>query len=248
MSAPFIENYRFRYKTRGKWIYIPNEACRRRAAQILRFFERAIEFPAYFYHYKSGGHVAALHGHLSGQHFFKIDIRNFFYSIANNRVARTLASYGLRGAPKYAKWSTVRNPYGPHPRYVLPIGFWQSPHIASLVMVKSPIADAIERAIDRGVSVTVYLDDIIGSSVDADLLREVYDDIRLACATAGLIPNPDKLTPPSAAIVAFNCDLTSGRAEVTDERIAKFYRAFPSFRARESFETYVTRVASENRR
>jgi hypothetical protein len=140
----------------------------------------------------------------------------------------------------------VRNPYGDTPRYVLPIGFWQSPHIASLVLVKSPVADAIERAIGRGITVSVYLDDIIGSSIDGDLLSEAYDDIRQACAVAGLVPNPDKLTPPSAAIVAFNCELTNGRTEVTDERVARFYKKFPSLRARQSFESYVARVARNN--
>jgi hypothetical protein len=111
MSAPLIENYRFKYKTRGKWIYVPNDRCLQRAKHIIRFFNRDVSFPDYFYHYRSGGHVAALHAHLKNDFFFKIDVRNFFYSIARNRVARAFAAKGLRGAPTYAKWSTVRSPY-----------------------------------------------------------------------------------------------------------------------------------------
>jgi hypothetical protein len=106
MSAPLIENYRFKYKTRGKWIYVPNDRCLQRAKHIIRFFNRDVSFPDYFYHYRSGGHVAALHAHLKNDFFFKIDVRNFFYSIARNRVARAFAAKGLRGAPTYAKWST----------------------------------------------------------------------------------------------------------------------------------------------
>lgn len=163
---PAILNYEQKFFDGKKWIFIPSERGERRAVQVLKFFERSVTFPDYFYHYKSGGHVAALHDHLQHDFFFRIDIQNFFYSIARNRVQRALASKGLRGAPTYAKWSTVRSPYDGGPRYVLPIGFRQSPHIASLVLMQSPVFDAIERARANGVLVSVYLDDIIGSHAD----------------------------------------------------------------------------------
>jgi hypothetical protein len=246
MSAPLIENYRFKYKSRGKWIYVPNEHCLRRARHIIKFFNRDVSFPAYFYHYKSGGHVAALHDHLKNDFFFKIDIQKFFYSIARNRVARALASHGLRGAPTYAKWSTVRTPYDDGPRYVLPIGFWQSPHIASLVLMQSPVVDAIERARDKGVLVSVYLDDFVGSHSEEGLLREVYEDIQAACVAAHLVPNAGKLVAPSNAIVAFNCHLTKGSAKVTDARVAEFYAVEQTALAQQSFENYLERVERAN--
>jgi hypothetical protein len=248
MSAPLIENYQFKYKSRGKWIYVPNDFCLRRAKHIINFFERHIAFPGYFYHYKSGGHVAALHSHLKNDFFFKIDVQNFFYSIARNRVDRALRSKGLRGAPTYAKWSTVRSPYENGPRYVLPIGFWQSTHIASLVLMQSPVAAAIERARDTGVFVSVYLDDFVGSHSDEALLREVYEDIQAACVEANLVPNERKLVPPSKAIVAFNCDLTKGQATVTNERIEKFFAEDHSALAWASFDSYLERVERANAR
>jgi hypothetical protein len=248
MSAPLIENYRFKYKTRGKWIYVPNDRCLQRAKHIIRFFNRDVSFPDYFYHYRSGGHVAALHAHLKNDFFFKIDVRNFFYSIARNRVARAFAAKGLRGAPTYAKWSTVRSPYENGPRYVLPIGFWQSPHIASLVLMQSPVATAIERARGRGVLVSVYLDDFIGSHRDDALLREVYEDIQTACIDANLVPNENKLVAPSKAIVAFNCNLIKGSAKVTDERVAEFFSVGHTELARRSFENYLERVERANER
>lgn len=244
---PVIENFKFKYQARGKWIYVPSVYCERRAEQILNFFRRNIQFPDYFYHYQPGGHVAALHEHLKNEFFFKIDIKNFFYSIARNRVQRALASYGMKGAPTYAKWSTVRSPYEIGPRYVLPIGFWQSPHIASLVLMQSPVFDAMERARNKGTTISVYLDDIIGSHADANFLNLVYEDVRRACVEANLIPNADKLVPPSNAIVAFNCDLTSGSTKVTDERIARFFEAAPTAFSRKAFEAYVKRVAVGNR-
>lgn len=241
-----IENYKFKYRSRGKFIYAPNRACDRRAEQVVDFIERRVEFPEHFYHFKSGGHVAALHDHLDNGFFFKIDIQNFFYSIARNRVHRALASWGMKGAPTFARWSTVRSPYETGPRYVLPIGFKQSPHVASLVLMQSPVATAIDEAKSLGVTMSVYLDDIIGSHDDAALLTTAYERVRQACIEANLVPNADKLVAPTQAMVAFNCNLTKGMVSVTDARIAKFYAEYPSPASRISFEAYVDRVASAN--
>ena len=54
------------------------------------------------------------------------------------------------------------------------------------------------------------------------MLTAAYEDIRAACVNAGFIPNPAKLVPPSAAITAFNCDLTNNSALVTPARVAKY--------------------------
>ncbi|MHC2280605.1 hypothetical protein ACVME8_007248 [Bradyrhizobium diazoefficiens] len=75
---------------------------------------------------KKGGHVAALHAHLHNHFFFKIDIQNFYYSIARMRVTRALRQWGYPGANTFAMWSCVRNPL-PGPKHALPIGFVQSP-------------------------------------------------------------------------------------------------------------------------
>jgi reverse transcriptase-like protein len=241
-----IENYEFKYRSRGKWIYKPKKGCDRRGQQVIDFIERCVKFPEYFYHFRSGGHVAALHEHLKNKFFFKIDIKNFFYSIARNRVHRALAECGMRGAPTFAVWSTVRSPYPHGPKYVLPIGFRQSPHIASLVLMCSPVVAAIEDQQAKGALISVYLDDIIGSSDDEGALKAAYEAIKVACVAANLMPNPDKLVDPKPKIAAFNCNLTHGAAVVTEERIAKFYTQFPSVTSRISFEAYVARVASEN--
>src|SRR5450759_4670841 len=121
-----MENYQFKYRSRGKVIFVPNERCKRKGKRILDFFSRRVDFPDYFYHYKPGGHIAALHAHLEHKYFFKIDIKNFFYSIARMRVTRALRHWGYPGAGTLAKWSCVLNPL-PGPKHVLPIGFIQSP-------------------------------------------------------------------------------------------------------------------------
>jgi hypothetical protein len=242
-----IENYTHKYDHRGKYVFVPTERSVRKGRRLIGHFRR-IPFPPYFYHYQSGGHVAALHTHLQNAYFFKIDIKSFYYSIARQRVTRALLRWRMPGAETHAKWSCVRNPFpGARPRYVLPIGFVQSPLLASLVLLYSPVTAAIERAIARGVTVSLYLDDIVGSHNDQDLLREVYEDIKQACVAGEFVPNPSKLTPPSSAIVAFNCDLVHGSANVTQARIDEFY-ANPDHSplSVQSFEDYRGWVASEN--
>jgi hypothetical protein len=43
--------------------------------------------------------------------------------------------------------------------------------------MKSPVAQAIERAIANGVCISVYLDDFIGSHNGEEVLRAAYQDI-----------------------------------------------------------------------
>ena len=241
-----LENYKCKFRSRNKFIFVPNERSVRKGRRILKFFSK-FEFPDYFYHYKSGGHVAALHAHLDNKLFFKIDIQNFYYSIARMRVTRALRSWRYPGANTLAMWSCVSNPY-PGPKHVLPIGFVQSPLLASLVLMKSPVADAIERAIKNGVCISVYLDDFVGSHNDLAVLQAAYDDICSACVAAKFVPNVTKLLPPSAAITAFNCDLTEGSVLVTGERVAKYYAS--ATRTPETdvaFERYRKLIASANK-
>ncbi|MDU0956797.1 MAG: reverse transcriptase domain-containing protein, partial [Bradyrhizobium sp.] len=172
-----IVNYEFKYRSRGKWFFVPNDKCERRGQRMLAYFKRRVTFPDYMYHFKKGGHVAALHAHLSNNLFFKIDIQNFYYSIARMRVTRALRQWGYPGANTFAMWSCVRNPL-PGPAHALPIGFVQSPLLASLALMKSEVADAIDRAIAKGVCISVYLDDFIGSHNDLAVLTAAYEDIR----------------------------------------------------------------------
>jgi hypothetical protein len=113
--------------------------------------------------------------------------------------------------------------------------------------MKSDVADAIERAIEKGVFISVYLDDFIGSHDDEATLITAYDDIRTTCVAAGFIPNPGKLTAPTLAITAFNCNLTKGTAAVSPDRVAKYINS-PNRTAMSDagFSNYCELVASEN--
>ena len=102
-----LENYIDRYQKRGKYIFTPNEECKKKGERLLKFF-KGHEFPRYFFHYRPGGHVAALHLHVHNNHFFKIDLKNFFYSISRNRAAEALRTFGFKPARTFARWSSVR--------------------------------------------------------------------------------------------------------------------------------------------
>jgi hypothetical protein len=52
-------------------------------------------------------------------------------------VNRILRQSGFRSAREWSEWSTVRSPYNDGPKYVLPIGFKQSPLLASLALWRS---------------------------------------------------------------------------------------------------------------
>jgi hypothetical protein len=240
-----LANYDERFTSRGKFIFVPNAECDRRADTLLRF-GATIQLPPYFFHYRNGGHVAALHEHRPNRYFFRIDLKNFFYSISRNRIAHILRQLGFHSAREYAEWSTVRNPYNDGPNYVLPIGFKQSPLLASLALWRSAIASSIEEAATRGIVVSVYFDDLIGSATDEDELRITYQGILDACVQANLAPNPVKLIEPAEAITAFNCHLTQGHTSVTAERIQKFVDEARGPNAEASFIGYCARVLRNN--
>jgi hypothetical protein len=113
--------------------------------------------------------------------------------------------------------------------------------------MRSPVHESIERALNNGVCISVYLDDFIGSHNDVDVLTAAYEDIRQTCVVSGFVPNPAKLVPPSAAITAFNCDLTKGSAQLRQDRITK-YLASPDRTALSdaSFVQYQAMVESRN--
>lgn len=246
MSLHF--NYEFSFPKGPKVIFVQNEDGLRRGRTILAWFTKHATLPSNYYHYISGGHVAALHRHLENRWFFRIDLKDFFYSVSRNRVARVLHEAGFRGARTYAKWSCVKtpDPTSLASGYVLPIGFIQSPALASLVLMRSPVQQEIERAGATGVYVSVYMDDLIGSSRDLLTLQAVYDGLLRACEKANLPVSTTKLAEPASEIEAFNCRLSNGFAEVTEARVHKFFEAPRSPHAAASFERYKEWVRQEN--
>jgi hypothetical protein len=44
-----LENYKCKFRSRNKFIFVPNERSVRKGRRILKFFSK-FEFPDYFYH------------------------------------------------------------------------------------------------------------------------------------------------------------------------------------------------------
>lgn len=238
--------YEFSFNKGKKVVYVQNNFGRRIGRELLTFVAANVAFPAYYYHYQDGGHVAALHRHLDNKFFFRLDFRDFFYSISRNRVAAALHKAGHPRARTFSKWSCVKNPVRSEPRYSLPIGFVQSPALATMALMGTNIAHVLDVAASRGVCVSVYLDDLIGSGTDLDTIQAVYDEVLAACGTANLEVSARKLVAPCTELVAFNCRLMRGCVEVTQKRIDEFYAVPRSALSEAAFKAYCSTVNRKN--
>jgi hypothetical protein len=241
-----FQNYEFKFISRGKHIFVQLKANADKAVKSLSRLTGKVSFPVYFYHYQPGGHVAALHHHMQSRFFVKIDISNFYYSISRNRVAAALHSIGYAKSRTFAKWSCVKNPLK-KPTYSLPIGFVQSPFLATLVILRSPIAAVLDSAEKEGLRISVYFDDFVISGDDEVLLGKYAQLLVDAMDVSNFhINNKKSVIAPSKQIVVFNCSLENLRTVVTKERVDAFLAQAPTEAALKAFEEYVGRVGAQN--
>jgi hypothetical protein len=240
-----FHNFQFSYENeKGKPIFVPSDEGRAIGKQIKALVEAGYEFDPFYRHFAAGGHVGALHAHRHHSGFARVDLKNFFYSIERSRVQRALRACGVKRHQYFAKWSTVKNPYV-GAGYVLPYGFVQSPILASLVLSRSPLGDVL-RAISDDVTVTVYLDDIAISSDDPERLSSCFDRIMATIEPAGFEVNGAKVAAPAADMTLFNCEVSTGRIAVSDERRTEFYSLPRSPESADAFERYCASVAEGN--
>lgn len=243
MSVKF-QNFEYVRWRNTKRIYVPTDYSIRLGREVKRLVEATVEFPIYYYHLRAGGHVAALHSHRGFKYFSKIDIKDFFYSIHRNRVARTLKDIGLSRSNFYAKWSCVKvDNYNPH--YRLPYGFVQSSILASLVLNKSAVGNFLAKAAQH-VNIAVYVDDISLAGDDLFKLNQFYCELRETINDAGFTLNQDKCVCPTNEIQIFNCQLRNQYSSVTDERKNKFYLADRPVNSVKGFTQYCEIVSKGN--
>ena len=239
-----FENFEYSFFRKGKPVFAPSERGRRIGSDIKKKIEHVVEFPSFYYHLRRGGHVAALHEHRSNVFFARLDVERFFYSIGRNRVERILKEIGIERPSHYARWSTVKNPFG-NPSYAVPYGFVQSPIIATLVLDRSPLGSLL-RSLDQSISVSVYVDDISLSSSDPTVLLAAVQRVREAFAASGFSANESKTQGPARRIEVFNCDLSHGATTVTLARISDFEATAHNEARWEAFQQYRAKVESGN--
>lgn len=237
-----LENFAYQYKKNGKPVFAPNKKGREIGYKVKNLVEAAVTFDRFVYHLSEGTHIRALHDHRKNQYFCRVDIERFFYSISRNRVKRALKEIRIHDAERFARWSTVKNPY-PGGGYVLPYGFVQSPILATLVLSCSAVGEYL-RSLGEDITVSVYMDDVCLSGNSLETLEAAFEGLKTAMGEANFTLKDDKTRPPSDKIDIFNCDLENGRSEVTPERIAEFKAIERSFESEEAFDTYCAVVKS----
>ncbi|MEQ5802919.1 reverse transcriptase domain-containing protein [Halomonas sp. H10-9-1] len=236
----------------GSWVYVPTKETSEEGRLIKDKVENFWKVPKYYYHLKSGGHVAALRSHAHHKFFARLDIKNFFSSVGKSRITRSLKGYvGYPKARDIAEKSTVTHPNNGGESFanVLPFGFVQSPVIASLCLSKSALGRFLSEVYkDKRFSVSVYMDDIILSSDDADRLRYVYDEARRLAERSRFPINDRKSEPPSGKITAFNIELSSNSLEITRERLGELMEEYDNSNSKDQKEGILGYVRSVNER
>lgn len=221
---------------KGSWVFVPTEEAISYGKAIKLELESHWTPPSYYYHLRDGGHVKALSLHKSNQFYIHLDISNFFGCINKSRVTRCLKGiYPYSKAREIAVESTVKNPSSSEQSdFVLPFGFVQSPILASLCLQKSKLGKYLSSLNKiEGVSVSVYMDDVVISSDDMDFLQNVMEEIKPIADRSKFTLNEEKEEGPSSQITAFNIELSNGVLKLTERRLKEFIR---SYRDSESFD------------
>ena len=212
--------FKHKFRTdRGLLIFVPTEKGRARGEEIVEAVLKRWSPPDRFFHFQSGGHVAASRVHLSNPFFARLDIKSFFDSVTRNKVHRALYGLGFshRAAWQFAHDSVVRKEG--KPGFNLPFGFVQSPILASVALDCSALG-AVFRA-ESSVRLSVYVDDILLSAATEAALRAYMADISRAAEQAGFELHAGK-AQLGMEVEAFNLRLSMGSARVTDRRMTEF--------------------------
>lgn len=213
----------------GKWVFEPTDESIRLGHEIKSAIEKIWVPPENYFHLRSGGHVGAIRSHMGNKFFLKVDIQNFFGSINRTRITRSLNKFfNYQKARRWAIASTVVAPTD-EKKIILPFGFVQSQLISSVCFSESALGKCVaEMHSDESLRVSVYVDDIIVSSVNKESCESALEKIRKAAGKSHFQLNEDKLDGPSESITAFNVVLTNNRIEISASRMDDFRKTIAS--------------------
>lgn len=215
---------------KDRWVYIPNAKTLKSGRKVHNLIRLKWKSPLYMFHLRDGGHVAAAKYHIKKKYFCLIDISDFFGATSQSRVTRALGRLvPYVKAREIAKESTVKNLNGNGLKDVIPYGYPQSPILASLCFHQSFCGGVISTLSKSGrVSVSIYMDDILLSSDDLDLLKNAFDAVTQALVKSGYTVNDRKTQSPATMISVFNLELSQRSLRVSSERIVEFLKAYIS--------------------
>lgn len=244
---PYIKwSSKFQIKA-GVWVFVPTDESIVVGLQFKNLIESFWIAPDHYYHLRDGGHVRALREHTKHKFFLHLDIKNFFGQINRSRITRSLKGYfSYKEAREIAVESTVRQPELSEAKYILPFGFVQSPIIASVCLSKSALGRYLSRLGRRkGFSVSVYMDDILVSCDDHDVLSLELAKIEAAAEKSALPLNTEKQEGPGICVTAFNIQLSHDLLEIIPDRLdelASVHSSSTNKSQREGILNYVLSV------
>lgn len=212
----------------GKWVFVPTQSSKVFGKQVSRLIKSKWAIPEYFYHLKPGGHVEAIRLHANHQFFSRLDIDNFFGSISRSRVARSLKEFlGYKKSWEIALNSAVKIPNSYPIQFMLPFGFVQSPILASVCLDRSNLGKTLFRVSKiSGISLSVYMDDILISSNDDALLRRLTIEVKDQMLRSHWLSNSSKEVISAPSVTAFNIDLKRAHYEITNARLQKLLHEY----------------------
>lgn len=205
----------------GKAFFEPDSSTRLYGRLLVKKLLSLWTPPAYYTHLTPGGFVSRLHEFKRRHYFAQADISSFFPSLTKNRVARNLhLVFGdFEEAWTAAGMSCV--PYKSN--LILPIGFVQSPLLATLCLANSRVgkvlADVHEN--DR-VLVQCYFDDIVLCSNSSYQLNRALSAVCQSISAAGLKLNFRKTKRARHRITVFNIECSHQRLRLTEARMNQF--------------------------
>lgn len=229
-----------------RWVFVPTPFYKERGVEIHKDIIKAWKAPSYYYHLNPGGHVVAMHAHKKHKYYLSLDIEDFFGSISLSRITRNLVPFfGYKDARSIAQDSTVSHPIDAK-RIILPYGFTQSPIIASLVLQNTALGKGVER-LSKHLKASVYMDDILLSSNDKDLLQTAKIELTHLANISKFKLHAGKCQGPALSLTAFNIDIRQGLLEINNNRMMEFIDALtksPSEFQRDGILEYIYTVNS----
>lgn len=212
----------------GTWIFVPTDESIENGASIKAAIEERWKPPKNYFHLLDGGHVEALKSHLENKSFIHLDIQDFFGSINRTRVTRCLKDiFGYAQAREMANHSTVIHPEREGRQFILPFGFVQSPLIASLCLYKSALGAYLRKLQGMdGVTVSVYVDDIVISTTKEELSSSILSEVKRAAERSAFTLNESKEEGPAESVSAFNIELSHQSLIIQPKRWLEFVDAF----------------------
>ena len=215
-------NYSSLYEIKpGRFVFEPTPEAREFGENVTRKLLKTWHPSDHFFHLgASKGHVAALQIHKPQPFFAKLDLSNFFGSVTRTKIARALHNVGFSRKDAFdTAYHSIVDFGGTK---TLPYGFIQSMALATLVMECSALGAELRRIISIGVTVSVYVDDIILSSEDYVLLRRTYIEVEEAIRKSNFKIAARKSEDAGTRIRAFNCILSQNSIMITPERMQVF--------------------------